>query len=138
MLLTIEKVIILKTVNIFSETPEDLLVNIAAIVEEVEVPAGTQIIQKGDIGDYMYIIADGEVRVHDADRTIAHLGEREVVGDLALLDAEPRNASVTTVTDSLLLRLSQDAFYELLADHTEVVRGIIRVLARRLRASSSA
>jgi ATP/ADP translocase/HEAT repeat protein len=137
MLLTVEKVIILKTVSIFAETDEDLLAKVASIMEEQEVPTGGQIIQKGDIGNCMYIIVSGKVRVHDGERTIAHLGEREVVGELALLDAEPRNASVTAEEDTLLLRLDQEAFYELMADHTEVARGIIRTLTRRLRATSA-
>ncbi len=137
LLLTIEKVIILKTVSIFSETPDDLLAEIASILEEEEVRAGETIIRKGDIGDHMYIIAGGEMRVHDGDRTIAILGEREVVGELALLDSEPRNASVTATQDSLLLKLNQDAFFELVADYPDVVRGIIRVLTRRLRTMSA-
>jgi ATP:ADP antiporter, AAA family len=137
LLLTVEKVIILKTVSIFSETPDALLAEIAALLKEVEVGTGERIIEKGDIGNHLYIIVDGEVRIHDGERTITHLGEREVVGELALLDSEPRNASVTAVEDTLLLRLDQDAFYELINDYPDVVRGIIRVLTRRLRASNA-
>lgn len=136
MLLTIEKVIILKTVSIFSEVPEDLLAEIATLLETREAAAGQAIIVKGEMGDCMYIIARGRVRVHDGERVIAMLGEREVVGELALLDAEPRNASVTAEEDTVLLRLGQDPFYELISTNTEVVRGIMRVLTRRLRAST--
>jgi CRP-like cAMP-binding protein len=135
-LLTIEKVIVLKTVSIFIETPDALLAEIASILKEVEVHAGDHIIEKGDVGNCLYIIAEGEVVVHDGERTITHLGEREVVGELALLDSEPRTASVTAVENGLLLRLDQDAFYELIADYPDIVRGIMRVLARRLRAAN--
>lgn len=136
MLLTIEKVIILKTVSLFAETPDDLLAEIALILEEIELEAGAEFIKKNELADCMYIIVRGKVRVHDGARTIAALGEREVVGELALLDAEPRTASVTTEDHALLLKLHQDPFFELIANNPEVVRGIIRVLTRRLRRST--
>ena len=41
----------------------------------------------------MYIIVSGRVRVHDGERTINELGEREVFGEMALLDPAPRAAS---------------------------------------------
>lgn len=137
MLLTIEKVIILKTISIFSETPDDLLAEIALIVEELELEAGVQFITKGDVGNCLYIIVSGSVRVHDHEKTFVHLGEREVVGELALLDSEPRHASVTTIEKTLLLKLDQEPFFELIANNPEVVRGIMRVLTRRLRAATA-
>jgi hypothetical protein len=134
MLLTIEKVLILKTVSIFAETPEEILTEVAAILEEVNVKAGAMILQKDDVGRCMYIIVDGRVRVHHGDQTIAYLGARDIFGELAVLDAEPRSASVTAEIDTHLFRLDQDAFYELMADRFEVARGIIRMLCRRVRA----
>jgi len=133
MLLTIEKVIILRTISIFSETPEEILAEVASILDESEVKAGETIFEKGEIGRSMYIIVEGKVRVHDEDRTIAELGERDVFGELAALDPEPRLASVTALEDTQLFRLDQDALYELMAEHIEVGRGIIRVLCQRLR-----
>jgi AAA family ATP:ADP antiporter len=134
MLSTIEKVIILKTVGIFAETPDDILAEIATLLEEVELRAGETIFEKGDLGDCMYIIAEGEVRVHDGERTLNHLAQGDVFGEMALLDPEPRVASVTAIEDTRLLRLDQEPFYELMNDRIEVVRGIIHVLSRHLRA----
>ncbi len=133
MLLTIEKVIILKSVNIFSETPEEDLVEVASIVEEMEVKAGETIFEKGDIGASMYIIVKGRMRVHDGDKEIATLEERTVFGELAALDPMPRTAAVTAIEDSLLFCLDEAPLYDLMAEHVEVVRGIIRVLCRRMR-----
>jgi len=133
MLLTIEKVLILKTVSIFADTPEEILVDVAAILEEVDVKAGDTILHKDDVGRCMYILVDGGVRIHDGDQTIAFLGAREIFGELAVLDAEPRSASVTAEVDTHLFRLDQEAFYELMADRFEVARGIIRMLCRRVR-----
>jgi hypothetical protein len=133
MLSTIEKVIILKTVSLFVEVPDEILAEVASILDEIEFKAGETIFTKGDIGRCMYIIVDGHVRVHDGELTIAQLGARDIFGELAVLDMEPRSASVTAVEDTCLFRLDQDAFYELMADRIEVARGVIRVLCRQLR-----
>ncbi len=138
MLLTVEKVIILKSVSIFSRTPEEVLVEVASVLKEVDVKKGETIFDKGDIGTSMYFIVGGLLRVHDGDITVAELGEREIVGELAVLDPQPRNASVTALEDAILLQLDQEALYELMTDRVEVARGIIRVLCHKLRMASLA
>ncbi len=134
MLSTIETVLILKTVGIFASIPDNVLAEIAGIVEEQEVKAGENIFKQGDLGDSMYIIISGKVRVHQDEDLLNYLGERDVFGEMALLDPEPRVASVTAVEDTRLFRLGQEPFYQLLDNYSEVARGIIRVLTRYLRA----
>ena len=133
MLSTIEKVIILKTVDVFSKTPDDVLVNVAELLEEEGPAEGETIFNKGDLGDSLYVIVEGKVRVHDGHRLLNYLGERDVFGEMALLDPEPRLASVTAVEPTRLFRLAQAPFFELIADHPEVATGIIRVLTGHLR-----
>ena len=70
MLLTIEKVIILKSTEVFASMPDHVLAFIASIVEEVDVPKGETFITKGDIGNCMYLIVEGTVLVHDEGRRI--------------------------------------------------------------------
>ena len=132
-LFQIEKVLLLKTVSIFQDTSEEILAEIAGILEEVELKEGETVFHKGDEGDCMYIIFDGQVKVHDGDSIFAKLGERDFFGELSLLDPEPRSASITALKDTFLLQLHQDAFYEIMADRIEVVRGILKILVRRLR-----
>lgn len=134
MLSTIEKVIILKTISIFAGTPDDVLIEVASILEEVQLPAGQTLFHKGDMGNSMYVVVSGKLRVHDGDHTLNDRDEREVVGEMALLDPEPRMASVTAIEDTLLFRLDQEPFYDLMADRVEVVRGIMRVITGSLRA----
>lgn len=128
MLLTIEKVLILKSVNIFSSVPEAELVDLATIVDSVEFDAGEIIMHKGDLGSSMYIVADGKVRIFEGDQELGILGDRAVFGDLAALDPEPRAASVQAVEDCTLLCLDGESLYELMAGNQEVTRGIIHVL----------
>ena len=135
MLLTIEKVLILRSVSIFSDIPDESLAGIASIVKEVELNEAETIFKKGDIGTSMFIIVEGAVKVHDGDKVISILKDRDVFGELAALDPEPRNASITAVRDTRLFELEQDALYELMTEYSEVARGIIQVLCRRIRAS---
>ncbi len=133
MLSTIEKVIILKSVNMFSRTPDNVLAEVAHLLEEVDVNAGDMIFQQGEPGDSLYVIVDGRVRVHDGERLINYLGEHDVFGEMALLDAEPRMASVSAVEPTRLFRLEHGPFFELLNERPEIATGIIRVLTQHLR-----
>jgi CRP-like cAMP-binding protein len=81
----------------------------------------------------MYIIVRGKMRVHDGEKELAVLEDRTVFGELAALDPEPRSASITALEDTLLFRLDESSLYELMAEHVEVARGVIRVLCRRMR-----
>jgi CRP-like cAMP-binding protein len=106
-------------------------------VEEVDVQKGDTFIKKGDIGNCMYLIVDGTVLVHDGERKIAELGKGQTVGELAVLDPEPRSASVTATQNTHLFRLEKEALDEVMADQPEIARGVIRVLCQRLRLSAA-
>jgi CRP/FNR family transcriptional regulator, cyclic AMP receptor protein len=133
MLSTIEKVIILKAVSIFAETSDQILAEVATIATEMAVPAAATIFEKGDAGDSMYMIASGRVRVHDGAHTLNDLAIGNVFGEMAVLDPELRSASVTAIEDTQLLRLDQQALYELIDDRPEVARGLLKVLSQHLR-----
>ncbi|MBD3647952.1 MAG: cyclic nucleotide-binding domain-containing protein [Pseudomonadales bacterium] len=128
MLLTIEKVLILKSVKIFSSVPEPQLVDLATIVESVDYEAGEIIMSQGDLGSSMYIVANGKVRIFEGEKELGTLGNRAVFGELAALDPEPRAASVEALEDSTLLRLDGESLYDLMSGNKEVTRGIIHVL----------
>ncbi len=133
MLLTIEKVAILKSVNIFEETPDYILASVASIVEEVNLSPGEILVQEGAIEDSMYIIVDGVVQVHSKGKRILDLGPGKSVGELAVLDPEPRSATVTAASDTFLFRIDKEPFDEVMADRPEVAKGVITALCRRIR-----
>jgi CRP-like cAMP-binding protein len=132
-MLTVEKVMILKGVQMFSRTPEEVLEDLAAILEEVDLKKDEYIFRQGDPGDSMYIIIDGGVRVLDGERQINQLGARDIFGELALLDPEPRSASVQAMEDTRLFRIDRETFSELMAGSISIVRGVLHVLCERLR-----
>jgi len=136
MLSTIEKVIILRSVAMFSDVQDDELAGIASILREVHTHQGQEIVRKGDIGNQMFVIVSGQVAVHDGEKTLAILGEHDVFGELAALDPEPRMASVTAREDSFLLELGNSPLLDLMSEQAEVARGIIRFLCRRVRSAA--
>src|SRR5436305_170896 len=113
--LLIDRLNVLRSVGIFAGTPDAVLADISAVLDELRFPAGARIFSKGDLGDCLYIIAEGHVRAHDGARTLNTLHRGEVFGEMAALDPEVRSASITALTDTRLLRLDRRLLYQVMA-----------------------
>ncbi len=132
-LLLIEKVLVLKSLNLFKDTPENILADLAPLMKEMQYEQGTEIFKEGETGDCMYIIQQGNIKIHKGNTTLAILKEKEVFGELSLLDADTRSASATADTDCILYKIDQEPFYELMDERPEVAKGFIKILCQRLR-----
>jgi len=132
-LLLIEKVLVLKSLDLFKDTPENILADLAPLMKEMHYEQGTEIFKEGETGDCMYIIQQGNIRIHKGTTTLAILKEKEVFGELSLLDADTRSASATADTDCTLYKIDQEPFYELMDERPEVAKGFIKILCQRLR-----
>jgi CRP-like cAMP-binding protein len=130
-----ESVTVLRSLDIFRAIPEPDLVKVASILKGKEVRAGEDIIREGELGTSMFIIVEGQVRVHAQGTQIATLGSGSVVGELAALDPELRTASVTALNDTFLFEVDGDALSQLMSERVDVARGLIRVLCRRVRST---
>lgn len=137
-LLTIERVAVLQRVELFSEVPGHMLVAVARLLEEVSVEAGARVIERGAVEEWLFVVAEGRVRVHVGDRTLIEAGRGQVVGEFAVLAAAPRSASVTALEPTLLLRLRRGPFEELLDDRPEIARSVIAALVRLLQVANDA
>lgn len=135
-MLLIEKVLILKSSDTFRDTAESELVELAEVLKEEFYEPQSTIFEKGSAGNCMYFIYKGKVRIHDGDHTLAILGEQDILGELSILDAESRSASATTMEDCILLKLEQEPFYEIMMNNIDVLKGILKTLSQRLRASN--
>ena len=133
-LLLIEKVLVLKSLNLFKDTPENILADLAPLMKEMQYEQGTEIFKEGETGDSMYIIQQGNIKIHKGNTTLAILKEKEVFGELSLLDADTRSASATADTECILYKIDQEPFYELMDERPEVAKGFIKILCQRLRA----
>ncbi|MZP30459.1 cyclic nucleotide-binding domain-containing protein [Heliobacterium undosum] len=110
--------------------------------EEVQYPAGYVIFHEGDPGDSLYIILSGSVSVFrappdgQAPVILAEFGENDCFGEMALLTAVPRTATVKTMTPCRLARLSKGRFDYLLHEHHSLAIAIAKLLSKRLAAQS--
>lgn len=132
-LILIEKVLILKSLNLFKDTPENILADLAPLMQEKEYEQGALIFKEGETGDCMYIIHKGSIKIHKGTTTLAVLPEKEVFGELSLLDADTRSASASAAEDCILFKINQEPFYELLDERPEIAKGFIKILCQRLR-----
>lgn len=128
-----EKISFLKNVNIFSEIKEDILTEICLVLQEVTIEKGQEVFHRGDPGNSMYIIIDGRVKVHDNEYVFVELSNKEIFGEYALLDTEPRSTSVTTMIDTQFFVLEQDRLYQLMEKSNQVLLSIMKSLTKRLR-----
>ena len=90
----------------------------------------------------MYIIEEGQVKIvreeeQGGEVVLNHCGPGEAIGEMSLFDQEPRSASVIAVTDSEVLELKRDAFFELLDQRPDVSLVLLQSLSSRLRFAST-
>ena len=132
-MLIIEKVLLLKNSSIFHNCKEMDLVELATICHEYQVAKNTVLFKKGDAGNCVYFIYKGNVSIHDGEHQLAELSENELFGELSVLDSDTRSASATTLTDCVLLKIDQEDFYDVVATNTDILKGIMKTLCKRLR-----
>lgn len=123
----------LKSIDLFRDMDGEELVRVAQIAAEVTFEPGAVLMSEGEIGDSLYLLAAGRVAVEKGKAKVAEIGARECVGELAMLDSEPRSATVRAIEPVLALKISRDEFCSLLDESGEIARGVIKVLTRRLR-----
>lgn len=122
----------LQKIGLFEDIPIETLIEVAGLLNEINVREGRTIFEQGDTGRCMYIITSGQVRLYDEKRA-SDLTVHDIFGEMAILDETPHLISAKALEDSCLLRLDQDALYNLMTTRIEVVRGILQVLSSRLR-----
>lgn len=127
---------LLKQLNLFEGVAPNVLDLLAAKLQKRSVAAGEIIAREGELGDSMFIIAGGKVKVHREDVTFAELGPGNLVGEFALIDTEPRSASLTALEPTELYVLSRADFSAVVATHTEALLGIARYIVRRMRTAN--
>jgi CRP-like cAMP-binding protein len=132
-LTTIEKVIFLKSMDIFAHATVEQLGAIAALTGEVDFEADQLIYREGEPADAIYLILRGSVAIKRDGRTLREVGERQAVGTVAALDLCPALHDVTAVGPVHALELKCGDFHDLLALDYELVKAVLRSLCRMIR-----
>ena len=134
---TLEKVLLLRNAPLFERVAGEDLAPLARVAEPETFAKGDTIFRTGDHGDSLYVVIRGKVVVSRDERPIAHLGPGDAFGEMAVLDAGPRSATVLAEEETEVLRIGSEEFYEVLQEQTELADGVIRVVTQRLRGAAS-
>ncbi|HYM74272.1 MAG TPA: cyclic nucleotide-gated ion channel [Stellaceae bacterium] len=118
-------------VPFFHNLGATLIAEVARLLRARDYPTGAVIVRRGEAGDCMFFVVDGEVAIELQPQPL-RLGAGNFFGELALLTGAPRNATVTAVQPCTLLALDIVDFFELLGRHPELARVIHEEASRRL------
>ena len=139
-LTTIEKMMLIRQVPIFAKLDAEELEELASIVEETRIETGQLLFSEGDPGDAVYLIVKGSVRVFVGgdkigrpETTINEAGAGACIGEMAVLDASPRSASVRGLERTRALRVPGEGFKRLLSERPEMSEAIVAELVHRMR-----
>ncbi len=145
-----EGVELLQRLDLFQRLSFDETTRLGSIIEYVDVPADTVIIEQNSLGNALYVIARGEVKisrdtdgdgVHASSEEIGRVREGELFGEMSLVDDLLTSARVTAVSECRLLKLPRNRFEALLGDDDKLAvklyRSFCRTLSDRLRRTTS-
>ena len=106
----LERIEILQANSIFRPLPEATLEQLAEGLEEVDAPAGEEVVRQGEPGDRFYLVKDGALEVYIDGKLVQTLGPGDSFGEIALLRDMPRTATVRGKTAATLYALDRRAF----------------------------
>src|SRR5882672_1812888 len=128
----------LARIPLFKRLEPHELEHLAEDVDQVNYAAGETIFNEHDLGDGLYVVETGSVRIWVVDEdvnevTLAELKPGDFFGELAVLDRGERSSSATAIVDTHLHRLSSDDFQQFLIEHPDASIDVICEIAQRMR-----
>lgn len=132
----------LKKINWFIELPDELFTALAQKVNKRVLNKDELLFNKGDEGDSLFVINTGRVKVFTHDQqgnevVLNQVGSGEIIGEMALLDYEPRSAGIIALEETSIMELKREDFLEILNGYPELGLSVIRNLISRLRHNTS-
>jgi CRP/FNR family cyclic AMP-dependent transcriptional regulator len=122
-----------KKIPLFALLSEKDQKHVAQLADEIQVPAGTHLVDEGKFAHEFFVILDGEADVVHDGKTVATLGPGDFFGEIALLAAERRNATVTAKTPMKLVVIFGPNFRSLTGELPEVAGRIDEAIKARSR-----
>lgn len=129
---------VLKQLPLFDTMSDETIAYLGSKLDIVRLADGETLFRKGDPGDALYIVDGGWLKITTQDASGGELvlntcGPGEVIGEMSLIDHEPRSASVIATTPARLLRLSSEDFLEVIGAQPLIAMEIMRNISGRLR-----
>ena len=134
MLTAVERVLILKSADLLKDVGPRQLLGLAELTREVEITKGEILYEEEHAADALYIVVEGRVRLSTGDRATSEVGPGEAFGTWALVDDSRRGQRAECIEDGVALLLQREDFYDRAAADLTLLREVVRVLAKRLRA----
>jgi CRP-like cAMP-binding protein/ATP/ADP translocase/HEAT repeat protein len=129
----LRRVLVLQKIELFAHLSQDDFIRLAHRVEEVVYEPGEVICRMDEYGDSMYGIIEGSIRVHRGAEELAMLGIGQYFGEMAIIDSGPRTADCTAAQHTVLIKLHRHQVFSFCFQQIEVLKGMMKVLADRLR-----
>jgi CRP/FNR family transcriptional regulator, cyclic AMP receptor protein len=95
--------------------------------------AGEIIFKQGDVGDFMYIVQEGEVEILLHEKVVETVEPGGILGELALIDNRPRAASAIARTDCKVVQIDENRFSYMVQETPHFAIHVMEVMAERLR-----
>lgn len=135
---TDERVQQLRKLPTFAACSTPQLELIARMSDEVRFAEGTSLMREGETGRECFVLLEGEAIVTIGDQAMAVLGAGEIAGEMAVIEHEPRVATVTAWSPVRALVFSTQEFDSVLDHVPAVAMRVLQSLAKRLRAVQAA
>ena len=134
---------VLATTPLFASLSRDELAALAGLAKERRVAKDAAVVHRGDLDSSMLILVNGRLRAGTVSAdgreiTIASIGPGGVVGEIALLDGQPRSMDVTAMLESTLLVVERATFLPFLRARPDLMLRLMALLCDRLRKASKA
>lgn len=133
MLTPVERVLILKGVDLLKDVGPRHLVGLANAANEVETAPDQVIYTEEDRADALYIVVEGRVQLSSDGRVMSEVGPGESFGTWSLVDDSARGHRAVCIAEGRTLRLMRDDFYDLATGDLTLLQELVKVLAKRLR-----
>ncbi len=127
----IEMMVFLQGVDLFAHCNADQVLRLAAIASENTFAKGDEVFRKGDAPDALYCVVEGRVRLgsdHDGGTIVGASGR---FGVLDILSGRPRSGSAVALTDTRLVTIEAEDFFDLLSNNIDIVKALFRTVVSK-------
>ena len=132
-MITYEKVLVLKNVALFEKASELALSDLISVSEEEVLKAGETLLEPDQENHFLYVVLSGLLEMLENKTVIQEFGPRQIIGETTVFSPAPLPGIITAKKKTILLRISADQLYRIMALHPTLAFSFLEELSRRVR-----